>query len=180
MEFFKIRRDIPFMEHALVFNIVSFLTFAAAVFFLVPRGLHLSVEFTGGTVMEVGYSQAADVEKVRRTVAEAGPVDILLVAYGAPHQEKGIARNLPHMDVRLAMGVGGVFDFLSGRLPRAPRWIREAGFDWLYRLTHEPRRLRRQLTIPQFLALIAAKRLGGYRGTFLTRNLSGDCTEWAE
>ena len=56
MEFFKIRRDIPFMENALVFNIISFLTFAAAVFFLVTRGLHLSVEFTGGTVMEVGYS----------------------------------------------------------------------------------------------------------------------------
>ena len=69
MEFFKIRRDIPFMRNALIFNIISFLTFAAAVFFLFQRGLHLSVEFTGGTVMEVGYSQAADVEKVRSTVA---------------------------------------------------------------------------------------------------------------
>ena len=65
MEFFKIRRDIPFMENALVFNMISFLTFAAAVFFLFTRGLHLSVEFTGGTVMEVSYSQPADVEKVR-------------------------------------------------------------------------------------------------------------------
>jgi preprotein translocase subunit SecF len=53
VEFFKIRRDIPFMENALVFNVISLVTFLAAVFFLFTRGLHLSVEFTGGTVMEV-------------------------------------------------------------------------------------------------------------------------------
>lgn len=82
MEFFKIRRDIPFMENALVFNIISFLTFAAAVFFLVTRGLHLSVEFTGGTVMEVGYSQAADVEKVRRSVAGLGFADVQVQNFG--------------------------------------------------------------------------------------------------
>jgi preprotein translocase subunit SecF len=82
MEFFKIRRDIPFMEHALIFNIISFLTFAAAVFFLVTRGLHLSVEFTGGTVMEVGYTQAADVEKVRRTVAGMGFADVQVQNFG--------------------------------------------------------------------------------------------------
>jgi preprotein translocase subunit SecF len=82
MEFFKIRRDIPFMENALVFNIISFLTFAAAVFFLVTRGLHLSVEFTGGTVMEVGYSQPADVERVRRTVAGLGFADVQVQNFG--------------------------------------------------------------------------------------------------
>ncbi len=82
MEFFKIRRDIPFMENALVFNIISFLTFAAAVFFLVTRGLHLSVEFTGGTVMEVGYSQSADVEKVRRTVSGLGFSDVQVQNFG--------------------------------------------------------------------------------------------------
>jgi preprotein translocase subunit SecF len=82
VEFFKIRRDIPFMENALVFNIISFLTFAAAVFFLVTRGLHLSVEFTGGTVMEVGYSQAADVERVRRTVASLGFADVQVQNFG--------------------------------------------------------------------------------------------------
>jgi preprotein translocase subunit SecF len=65
-----------------VFNIISFLTFAAAVFFLVTRGLHLSVEFTGGTVMEVGYSQAADVEKVRRTVAGLGFADVQVQNFG--------------------------------------------------------------------------------------------------
>ena len=82
MEFFKIRRDIPFMENALVFNIISFLTFAAAVFFLVTRGLNLSVEFTGGTVMEVGYSQAADVERVRRTVSNLGFADVQVQNFG--------------------------------------------------------------------------------------------------
>ena len=82
MEFFKIRRDIPFMENALIFNVISFLTFAAAVFFLTTRGLHLSVEFTGGTVMEVGYSQAADVEKVRRIVSDLGFADVQVQNFG--------------------------------------------------------------------------------------------------
>jgi len=67
MEFFKIRRDIPFMRHALVFNVVSLLTFVAAVFFLFSRGLHLSVEFTGGTLMEVSYNHPADVNLVSRS-----------------------------------------------------------------------------------------------------------------
>jgi preprotein translocase subunit SecF len=69
MEFFRIRRDIPFMRHALVFNIISLLTFLAAVFFLVTRGLHLSIEFTGGTVIEAGYAQTADIAKLRSTLA---------------------------------------------------------------------------------------------------------------
>ncbi|MBN8489075.1 MAG: protein translocase subunit SecF [Burkholderiales bacterium] len=68
MEFFRIRKDIPFMRHALVFNAISALTFVAAVFFLATRGLHLSVEFTGGTVLEVAYEQTADLAKVREAV----------------------------------------------------------------------------------------------------------------
>jgi preprotein translocase subunit SecF len=82
MEFFKIRRDIPFMRNALIFNVVSFLTFAAAVFFLFSRGLHLSVEFTGGTVMEVSYSQPADVERVRTNVAALGFADVQVQNFG--------------------------------------------------------------------------------------------------
>ena len=69
MEFFRIQRDIPFMRHALVLNAVSFVTFLAAVFFLATRPLHLSIEFTGGTVMEVAYAQSADIVKTRTTVA---------------------------------------------------------------------------------------------------------------
>ena len=82
MEFFKIRRDIPFMRHALIFNAISFATFALAVFFLFSRGLHLSVEFTGGTLMEVNYAQAADVGKIRDTVARLGFTDIQVQNFG--------------------------------------------------------------------------------------------------
>jgi len=72
MEFFRIRKDIPFMKYALIFNVISFVTFALAVFFLLTRGLHLSVEFTGGTVMEVAYEQTADIGKVRDAVSSLG------------------------------------------------------------------------------------------------------------
>jgi preprotein translocase subunit SecF len=82
MEFFKIRKDIPFMRNALIFNAVSLITFLAAVFFLFSRGLHLSVEFTGGTVMEVGYSQPADVQKIRGIVADLGLADVQVQNFG--------------------------------------------------------------------------------------------------
>ncbi len=82
MEFFKIRKDIPFMRHALVFNVISFVTFALAVFFLFTRGLHLSVEFTGGTLMEVSYSQPADLNKVRSTVAGLGFAETQVQNFG--------------------------------------------------------------------------------------------------
>ena len=82
MEFFRIKKDIPFMRHAVIFNVVSFITFALAVFFLFSRGLHLSVEFTGGTVMEVSYSQPADVEKIRNTVAALGFTDVQVQNFG--------------------------------------------------------------------------------------------------
>jgi len=72
MDFFKIRRTIPFMRHALVFNVISLVTFLAAVGFLAFRGLNFSIEFTGGTLIEVGYQQAADVDAIRRTLEGAG------------------------------------------------------------------------------------------------------------
>ena len=82
MEFFKIRKDIPFMRHALIFNTISFITFALAVFFLFSRGLHLSVEFTGGTVMEVSYMKPAEVEKIRTTVSALGFTDVQVQNFG--------------------------------------------------------------------------------------------------
>lgn len=82
MEFFKIRKDIPFMRYAVIFNAISFATFAIAVFFLFSRGLHLSVEFTGGTLMEVNYSQSADVEKIRSTVSNLGLTDVQVQNFG--------------------------------------------------------------------------------------------------
>ncbi len=82
MEFFRIHRTIPFMRYALVLNAISVLTFVLAVFFLFHRGLHLSVEFTGGTVMEVAYQQSVDVGKVRETVAKLGYPDVQVQNYG--------------------------------------------------------------------------------------------------
>jgi preprotein translocase subunit SecF len=82
MEFFRIKRDIPFMRHALVFNAISFITFAAAVFFLFTRGLHLSVEFTGGTVIEVAYQESADINAVRQTIEKLGYQDVPVQNFG--------------------------------------------------------------------------------------------------
>jgi preprotein translocase subunit SecF len=86
MELFKIRKDIPFMRHALVLNAVSFITFILAVFFLFSRGLHLSVEFTGGTLMEVSYSQPADLQKVRGTVATLGFSEVQVQNFGSARE----------------------------------------------------------------------------------------------
>ena len=83
MEFFKIRKDIPFMKNAIAFNAISFITFLAAVFFLFSRGLHLSVEFTGGTLMEVSYSQAADLNLVRDQIAKIGLSDVQVQNFGS-------------------------------------------------------------------------------------------------
>jgi len=82
MELFRIKRDIPFMRHALIFNLISALTFVAAVFFLVQKGLHLSIEFTGGTVMEVAYPKPADLEGIRKTIAGLGYTDNQVTSFG--------------------------------------------------------------------------------------------------
>jgi preprotein translocase subunit SecF len=82
MEFFRIRRDIPFMKHAIVLNAISAITFLAAVIFLVTRGLNLSVEFTGGTVMEVAYEQPADLASVRKVVESLGYADVPVQNFG--------------------------------------------------------------------------------------------------
>ena len=82
MEFFRIKRDIPFMRNALAFNIISLLTFLAAVFFLATRGLHFSIEFTGGTVMEVAYKESADIEKIRKTVEGLSYTDAQVQNFG--------------------------------------------------------------------------------------------------
>ena len=82
MEFFRIKRDIPFMRHALVFNVISLITFLAAVFFLWHKGLHLSIEFTGGTVVEVSYPHPANVEGIRKTVEGLGFSDVQAQSFG--------------------------------------------------------------------------------------------------
>jgi preprotein translocase subunit SecF len=82
MEFFRIHRTIPFMRHALVLNIISALTFVLAVFFILTRGFHLSIEFTGGTLMEVNYQQSVQLEKVRSAVSGLGYTDFQVQNFG--------------------------------------------------------------------------------------------------
>ncbi|HMQ32064.1 MAG TPA: WecB/TagA/CpsF family glycosyltransferase [Chloroflexaceae bacterium] len=87
---------------------------------------------------------------LRQLIAAARP-DILLVAYGHPRQDLWIARNQPALQVPVAIGVGGVFDYLSGRVPRAPGWLRRLGLEWLYRLARQPARWRRIMdAVPRF------------------------------
>jgi preprotein translocase subunit SecF len=83
MEFFRISKDIPFMRHALVFNVISLVTFLLAVFFLATKGLHLSIEFTGGTLIEVSYQQAADLDKIRKKLEADGFTDTQVINFGS-------------------------------------------------------------------------------------------------
>jgi preprotein translocase subunit SecF len=83
MELFRIKRDLPLMKHALIFNAISFITFAAAVFFLITRPLHFSIEFTGGTVIEVAYPQAAEIEKTRHTIEKMGYGEVQVQNFGS-------------------------------------------------------------------------------------------------
>jgi preprotein translocase subunit SecF len=82
MEFFRIRRTIPFMRHALVFNITSLVVFILSIGFLVFKGLHLSIEFTGGTVLEVSYAQAAEPDKIRAALDRIGLRDVSVQNFG--------------------------------------------------------------------------------------------------
>lgn len=98
-----------------------------------------------------GSPQAEDEEFIRTLITAARP-DVLLVAYGHPAQDLWIARNQPALRVPVAIGVGGVLDYLAGVVPRAPRWMRRLGLEWLYRLIRQPWRWRRILTaVPLFL-----------------------------
>ncbi|MDR0672297.1 MAG: protein translocase subunit SecF [Zoogloeaceae bacterium] len=83
MEFFRIKKDIPIMRHALVFNIISLITFALAVFFLAARGLNFSVEFTGGTLVEVHYAESAPLAEIRAALENAGYSDVPVQHFGS-------------------------------------------------------------------------------------------------
>jgi N-acetylglucosaminyldiphosphoundecaprenol N-acetyl-beta-D-mannosaminyltransferase len=102
-----------------------------------------------------GSPWARDDAGVRREIAAAGRVDLILVAYGAGAQERWLDRNLGSLDIPVGIGVGGVLDFISGRVPRAPAWMRALELEFAYRLIRQPGRWRRQLALPRF-ALLAA------------------------
>lgn len=108
-----------------------------------------------------GVSGLAHDEETRAAIRRTGRVDVILVAYGAPAQETWLARNQEVLGIPVGIGVGGVFNFLSGRSKRAPAWIRRLELEWLYRLITEPWRWRRQLALPQFLATVLVYWLTG-------------------
>ena len=102
MEFFRIKKDIPFMRHALVFNVISALTFVAAVVFLVVRGLNFSIEFTGGVVVEAGYEQAANVDGIRGALVKAGIAEPQVQNFGTA---RDVMLRLSLKDVASAPGI---------------------------------------------------------------------------
>jgi N-acetylglucosaminyldiphosphoundecaprenol N-acetyl-beta-D-mannosaminyltransferase len=104
-----------------------------------------------------GAPGPAENDAIVRRINESR-ADILLVAYGAPQQDKWIGRNRDSFTtVRVALGVGGSLDFVTGRAVRAPRWLRKLGLEWLHRLYHEPWRWRRMLALPRFALAILAE-----------------------
>ena len=110
MEFFRIHKDIPFMRHALVFNVISLVTFLLAVFFLATKGLHFSVEFTGGTLMEVSYAEAPALEKLRDALAKEGYQDAQVQNFGS---SRDVLIRLPN---REGMETGKVSDKVMASL----------------------------------------------------------------
>ena len=80
--------------------------------------------------------------------------DYLMVAYGMKKQEEWIEKNLKRLDIKVVMGVGRSFDYYSGALKRAPKWMRKMGLEWLYSLVKEPKRWRRQLALPKFIWMV--------------------------
>ena len=106
-------------------------------------GLHIAGAYAGSP-------DPAENEAIVRRINDS-QADMLFVAYGASRQDKWIARNKEALTtVRLAMGVGGSLDFITGRAVRAPRWLQKVGLEWLHRLIHEPWRWRRMLALPRF------------------------------
>ncbi len=98
--------------------------------------------------------EAAVIENIRRSGA-----DLVLVAFGAPRQELWIRRHLSELGAKVVIGVGGLLDFFSGRIPRAPRWIRRLGMEWAYRLYREPQRLWRRYLLGNVIYLVRLARL---------------------
>ena len=105
-----------------------------------------------------GSPDPAEEEGIVARIRAAAP-HILLVAYGAPQQDLWLRRNLSRLGVPVGIGVGGTFDYISGRVRRAPTWLRRIGLEWLYRLARQPWRWRRMLALPAFGLLVLGQAL---------------------
>ena len=119
----------------------------------------LTARYPGLTVAgtHAGSPRREEEEDIVRRVRDARS-DILLVAYGAPAQDLWLARNLARTGAKVGVGVGGAFDYIAGVVPRAPRWMRRAGLEWLYRLIRQPWRWRRQRVLPLYALLVLISR----------------------
>jgi N-acetylglucosaminyldiphosphoundecaprenol N-acetyl-beta-D-mannosaminyltransferase len=97
----------------------------------------------------VGSPHPRDADAVLATIRQARP-DALVVAFGVPVQELWLAAHAEQLGVTVAVGVGGALDYFAGTVQRAPRWMRQAGLEWLFRLIRQPWRWRRMLALPRF------------------------------
>jgi len=115
----------------------------------------LAARYPGLTVAgtHAGSPRWEEEDDIVRRVREAG-TDVLLIAYGAPAQDLWLARNLARTGAKVGVGVGGAFDYIAGVVPRAPRWMRRVGLEWLYRLIRQPWRWRRQRVLPLYALLV--------------------------
>lgn len=104
-----------------------------------------------------GSPRQEEEAEITRRVREAG-ADVLLVAYGAPAQDLWLAHNLARTGAKVGVGVGGAFDYIAGVVPRAPRWMRRVGLEWLYRLVRQPWRWRRQRVLPLYAVQVILSR----------------------
>lgn len=109
-----------------------------------------------------GYFSDEECDEIIAEINKSAP-DILLVALGAPKQEKWISKHLDKLDVKVCIGVGGTLDVLSGKVRLAPEFFRKSGLEWFYRLCREPRRAKRMLDLPRFMLRVIQARLTGGR-----------------
>ncbi|MBI2018917.1 WecB/TagA/CpsF family glycosyltransferase [Candidatus Daviesbacteria bacterium] len=115
----------------------------------------------GDMIYDLRFKNREKIINPKSYILNLPQTGILFVALGPPKQEKWIAKNLPKIPVKVAMGVGGAFDIISGKVPRAPIWIQHLGFEWLFRLCLQPWRIKRQLALIQYLYLLLRAQLKG-------------------
>jgi N-acetylglucosaminyldiphosphoundecaprenol N-acetyl-beta-D-mannosaminyltransferase len=121
------------------------------------RAQHPGLTITGAVP---GSPHPDDDATTWELIREAGPIDVILVAYGAPAQERWLDRSLGPLGIPVGIGVGGVLNFLSGQVPRAPYLMRRLELEWLHRLLVQPWRWKRQLELPRFLGLATVDAVG--------------------
>ncbi|MFY9173732.1 MAG: WecB/TagA/CpsF family glycosyltransferase [Peptococcia bacterium] len=115
-----------------------------------------------------GYYSQEEIQDVVENIAQSKP-DILLVGMGAPRQEIFIQEHLSQLNATIAIGVGGSFDVLAGKVNRAPKWMQKAGLEWLYRLSKEPKRFWRMTALPRFVIKILGQKLFSKKRTRTSR-----------